>query len=83
MPETVPINKDELPVESVVVRERNLTPCNAEKLSVMKDSLHLLDNQDINSMFVTIMSALAERGFKLKGDPYDLLNAIDRKHLRG
>lgn len=78
----VPMN-DIIPVVEVVVTERILTPVNQEKLDVMKDSLHLLDNQDIDGGFLAIMNFLVSRGFRLKHDPHTLLNQIERKHKNG
>jgi hypothetical protein len=62
--------------ETVTIRER--TEVNDFKVAAMKDFLDILGDEDVDTMFMSMMATGKNLGYNLKAEPEELLAAINK-----
>lgn len=65
---------------TVPVGPKTLHPANVAKLAAIRDFLLVLDDDDVDKMFLEVFGLAEKLEFKLQATPMVLLQRIDRAH---
>ncbi len=66
--------------EDRVITSRVRTTADAAKLDILKSFLDIIGSEDIDPMFVAVLTEAQHLGYNLKDEPEALLHRLNRQH---
>jgi hypothetical protein len=62
-----------------VIKKRDRSPANLYKVEILRDFLNLMGEEDVDSVFVTLLTEMQNLGYNLQDEPGALLERIKRQ----
>lgn len=75
---TAQLARNLTPIHETVAGSAVMRPANAAKLREMHGLLDLLDNDDIDPVFIALHTVMSERGIRFKADAVTTLTRLER-----
>jgi len=64
-----------------IITRRERSELNASNIAILKDLLDIVAEEDVDKVFVSLLSELRDLGYRLQDEPQALLERLKRKSL--